>query len=82
MLSFFPLDVLDENWDLIESVSEGFLILPTLETTVVTPFQCIPLTLTLVPCHNHISLILIMAAILYGSLHYDHYDQDAFLAAA
>ena len=23
MLSFFQLDVLDENWDLIESVSEG-----------------------------------------------------------
>ena len=26
MLSFFPLDVLDEIWDVIESVSEGFLI--------------------------------------------------------
>ena len=25
MLSLFPLDVLDEIWDLIESVSEGFL---------------------------------------------------------
>ena len=25
MLSFFPLDVVDEIWDLIESVSEGFL---------------------------------------------------------
>ena len=25
MLSFFPLGVLDEIWDLIESVSEGFL---------------------------------------------------------
>ena len=25
MLSFFPLDVLDEIWDLIESVSEGCL---------------------------------------------------------
>ena len=24
-VSFFPLDVLDEIWDLIESVSEGFL---------------------------------------------------------
>ena len=24
MLSFFPLDALDEIWDLIESVSEGF----------------------------------------------------------
>ena len=27
MLSFFGLDVLDEIWDLIESVSEGFLTL-------------------------------------------------------
>ena len=25
MLSFFPLDVLDEIWDVIESVFEGFL---------------------------------------------------------
>ena len=25
VLSFFPLDVLDEIWDLFESVSEGFL---------------------------------------------------------
>ena len=25
VLSFFPLDVLDEIWDLIESVSGGFL---------------------------------------------------------
>ena len=25
VLSFFPLDVLDEIWDSIESVSEGFL---------------------------------------------------------
>ena len=25
VLFFFPLDVLDETWDLIESVSEGFL---------------------------------------------------------
>ena len=30
MLSFFPLDVLDEIWDLIESVSEGF---PTFSST-------------------------------------------------
>ena len=27
MLSFFPLDVLDDIWDLIESVSEVFLTL-------------------------------------------------------
>ena len=25
MLSFFPLDVLDEIWDVTESISEGFL---------------------------------------------------------
>ena len=25
VLSFFPLDVMDRIWDLIESVSEGFL---------------------------------------------------------
>ena len=25
VLSFFPLDVLDEIWDLIQSVAEGFL---------------------------------------------------------
>ena len=25
VLSFFPLDVLDEIWDVIEAVSEGFL---------------------------------------------------------
>ena len=25
VMSFFPLDVLDEIWDLIESVTEGFL---------------------------------------------------------
>ena len=25
VLSFFPLDILNEIWDLIESVSEGFL---------------------------------------------------------
>ena len=25
VLSFFPLDVLDGIWDLVESVSEGFL---------------------------------------------------------
>ena len=25
MLSFFPVDVLEEIWDVIESISEGFL---------------------------------------------------------
>ena len=40
VLSFFPRDVLDEIWDLIESVSEGFL--PTLTNdryTVVKSFD-------------------------------------------
>ena len=32
MLSCFPLDVLDEIWDLIESVSEGFLTYSFSET--------------------------------------------------
>ena len=32
MLSFFPRDVLDEIWDLIESVSEVFL--PTLKDQI------------------------------------------------
>ena len=36
VLSFFPLDVLDEIWDLIESVSEGFL---TYSQTFVFPMQ-------------------------------------------
>ena len=31
MLSFFPLDVVDEIWDLIESVSEGFLTYSNLQ---------------------------------------------------
>ena len=36
VLSFFPLDVLDVIWDLIESVSEGFLI-PTLASFAYNP---------------------------------------------
>ena len=35
VLSFFPLDVLDEIWDLIESVSEGFLTYSSLANSVV-----------------------------------------------
>ena len=31
VLSFFPLDFLDEIWDVIESVSEGFLTYSTLQ---------------------------------------------------
>ena len=34
VLSFFPLDVLDEIWDLIESVSEDFLPTPTPKVTI------------------------------------------------
>ena len=34
MLSFFPLYVLDEIWDLIESVSEGFLTYSLVVTNV------------------------------------------------
>ena len=34
VLSFFPLDVLDEIWDLIESVSEGFLTYSSTEACV------------------------------------------------
>ena len=34
MLSFFPLHVLDEIWDLIESVSEEFLTYSSIPTNV------------------------------------------------
>ena len=34
VLSFFPLDVLDEIWDLIESVSEGFLTYSFIKSVV------------------------------------------------
>ena len=42
VLSFFPLDVLDEIWDLIESVSEGFLTysLSLLLFFFLCPFHC------------------------------------------
>ena len=33
VFSFFPLDVLDEIWDLIESVSEGFLTYFCIDST-------------------------------------------------
>ena len=38
VLFFFPLDVLDEIWDLIESVSEGFL---TYSLRVYSKLRCI-----------------------------------------
>ena len=34
VLSFFPLDVLDGIWDLIESVSEGFLTYPSMKAVL------------------------------------------------
>ena len=42
VLSFFPLDVLDEIWDLIESVSEGFLTcssLKNIKSKLLTKFK-------------------------------------------
>ena len=36
VLSFFPLDVLDGIWDLIESVSEGFLTYSYIHTYIHT----------------------------------------------
>ena len=36
VLSFFPLDVLDEIWDLIESVSEGYLTYSSIYESVYT----------------------------------------------
>ena len=44
VLSFFPLDVLDEIWDLIESVSEGFLTYSLKCFSGTTTFQNFPLT--------------------------------------
>ena len=38
MLSFFPRDVLDENWDLIESVSEAF---PTYSFVLAQLSKCV-----------------------------------------
>ena len=52
VLSFFPLDVLDEIWDLIESVSEGFLTYSCRDgffyphhTPMIDTFSCIPFDL-------------------------------------
>ena len=39
MLSFFPLDVLGEIWDVIESVSEGFLTYSFLFLALVVLFS-------------------------------------------
>ena len=52
MLSFFPLDVLDEIWDLFESVSEGFLTYsstPTDKATIGSESNC---------AFNHASVML------------------------
>ena len=37
MLSFFPQDVLDEIWDVVESVSEGFLPTFVKEELLIAP---------------------------------------------
>ena len=39
MLYFFPLDVLDEIWDVIESVSEGFLTYSSMLKARVIPIR-------------------------------------------
>ena len=49
VLSFFPLDVLDEIWDLIESVSEGFLTYSYLQSKLQSTDKkasCFRLTIT------------------------------------
>ena len=53
MLSFFPLDVLDEIWDLIESVSEGFLNWKCISYLKNLSFECIHLNVCL-KYHAHI----------------------------
>ena len=57
MLSFFPLNVLDEIWDLIESVSEGFL---TYSSSCMVRYeiylaQIIIMTRKCVVCKNHVA---------------------------
>ena len=42
MLSFFPLDVLDEIWDLTESVSGGFLTYSSIAGYNPSLLFCIP----------------------------------------
>ena len=46
VLSFFPLDVLDGIWDLIESVSEGFLTYSCLRWRLVSIY-CVCCILTI-----------------------------------
>ena len=41
VLSFFPLDVLDEIWDVIESVSEGFLTYSHRDASSITTFSLV-----------------------------------------
>ena len=54
VLSFFPLDVLDEIWDVIESVSEGFLTYP-----FVFKLSCVKLTCTLGLIGNITTLVVL-----------------------
>ena len=53
MLSFFPLDVLDEIWDVIESVSGGFLTYSSLKKhsgTKLDQFQTVVLEISSFSC--------------------------------
>ena len=47
VLSFFPQDVSDEIWDLIESVSEGFLTYSFRTVEIVKERSCAMLSLTI-----------------------------------
>ena len=61
IVSFFPLDVLDEIWDVIESVSEEFLtytllcLLLPLNTILIYNRQCNTITIKAVSSYNETS---------------------------
>ena len=78
MLSFFPRDVLDEMWDLIESVSEGF---PTYSCSimVLSHEKCleeIGILLGKPQPANNIGPIKVPYGILYGSNMGNPYGTD------
>ena len=55
VLSFFPLDVLDETWDLIESVSEGFFTYSYNGMNTAKKFE-------------HVSILIISTSIVFGTI--------------
>ena len=57
MLSFFPLDVLDEIWDLIESVSEAFLTYSSMARTLMARLLCLTSTRSLIPMVPYMKLL-------------------------